>query len=404
MAQDWWDALTDPHPFYAYLRKHDPISRCSEGTWLVTTHAEGCALLAHDGFSHWAEIAKNEGKVGCIDYRQDWLSLLAATNKSKIRHQLLHVLASSFSLKSEEAAMFQHRAAAIESKLQSAASVELVAEYCKPIASVSAAAMLGISQGNVSYFCDLLSVVYDDLLSIISGCFPTDPARWYSFETLLQAEFDHPLEGTLLHSLLACVKEYPDRKERALRYAELFIFAGTNNLATSIASAAEVMLFQDAAVQRLYDTEQITLRAVDEVLRFHSPVQLVRQMATEEVKYRGRVFKPGDQVFVSIASANRDDLVFVCPDEIDFQRAPNPHLTFGRGAAACIGAGFARRRVEAAMVGLRPVLRTCVKKKNTLNFSLDPPVMRRAVSLIVDRDIQSASSNAASASFAKLWR
>jgi cytochrome P450 family 142 subfamily A polypeptide 1 len=82
--------------------------------------------------------------------------------------------------------------------------------------------------------------------------------------------------------------------------------------------------------------------AVEELLRWVSPVKNMARTVTRDVELRGQRLRQGDQVILFYPSANRDDDVFERPDELDIRRDPNPHLAFGFGTHFCLGAALAR--------------------------------------------------------------
>jgi cytochrome P450 len=78
--------------------------------------------------------------------------------------------------------------------------------------------------------------------------------------------------------------------------------------------------------------------AVEEMLRWWTPVMTFRRTATSECELGGQHIGEGDKVVVSFTSANRDEAVFAAPDRFDIRRHPNPHLVFGHGPHFCLGA------------------------------------------------------------------
>jgi cytochrome P450 len=82
--------------------------------------------------------------------------------------------------------------------------------------------------------------------------------------------------------------------------------------------------------------------AVEEMLRWVTPVHYFRRTATRDVTVRGRRIRAGEKVALVYASANRDEDVFAEPDRFDPRRRPNPHLAFGWGEHFCLGARLAR--------------------------------------------------------------
>ncbi len=82
--------------------------------------------------------------------------------------------------------------------------------------------------------------------------------------------------------------------------------------------------------------------AVEEMLRWVTPIQNMNRTATRDVSLRGRTIREGDKVLLLYPSANRDERVFRDPFRFDVRRDPNPHLAFGLGAHFCLGASLAR--------------------------------------------------------------
>jgi cytochrome P450 family 142 subfamily A polypeptide 1 len=82
--------------------------------------------------------------------------------------------------------------------------------------------------------------------------------------------------------------------------------------------------------------------AVEEMLRWVTPIQNMNRTATADVVLRGRTIRAGDKVLLLYPSANRDERVFAEPFRFDVRRDPNPHLAFGIGAHFCLGASLAR--------------------------------------------------------------
>jgi len=86
--------------------------------------------------------------------------------------------------------------------------------------------------------------------------------------------------------------------------------------------------------------------AVDEILRWVTPVMHFRRTAERDVELRGQPIRAGDKVVIWYASANRDEAVFPSPDRFDVGRTPNEHLSFGFGAHYCLGAALARLEIQ----------------------------------------------------------
>jgi cytochrome P450 len=89
--------------------------------------------------------------------------------------------------------------------------------------------------------------------------------------------------------------------------------------------------------------------AVDELLRYDSPIQLASRVALNDVEVGGVTVQRGATVLTLIGAANRDPAVFADPDSLDIERAPNPHIAFGSGPHLCLGARVARVIGECAL-------------------------------------------------------
>jgi cytochrome P450 len=92
--------------------------------------------------------------------------------------------------------------------------------------------------------------------------------------------------------------------------------------------------------------------AVEELIRYDSPLQLFERTATAEVEIAGYRVGPGGKVAALLGAAGRDPQVFAQPDRLDLTRSPNPHLGFGAGIHYCLGAPLARLEIEAALRAL----------------------------------------------------
>jgi cytochrome P450 len=127
----------------------------------------------------------------------------------------------------------------------------------------------------------------------------------------------------------------------------LFAVAGNETLRNGLPGACIALLEHPDAQQELRAEPALMPAAVDEMLRWWTPVMTFRRTATADCELGGRAISKGDKVVVSFASANRDEAVFAAPDRLDIRRQPNPHLVFGYGPHFCLGAHLARTQMRA---------------------------------------------------------
>jgi cytochrome P450 family 142 subfamily A polypeptide 1 len=109
--------------------------------------------------------------------------------------------------------------------------------------------------------------------------------------------------------------------------------------------------------RKLLENPGLIHLAVDEIVRYVSPVMSFMRTVTRNHTYRGVDLAAGDRVFLLYQSANRDEEVFDAPDEFRIDRDPNPHLAFGVGTHYCLGANLARAEIEVVFTELFARLR-----------------------------------------------
>jgi cytochrome P450 len=99
-------------------------------------------------------------------------------------------------------------------------------------------------------------------------------------------------------------------------------------------------------------TAELVRTAVEEMLRYDSPLQLFKRWVREDLEYKGIHFQTGQQVALFFGSANRDPDRFERPDEMDITRTENPHISFGAGIHFCLGAPLARLELNTSLAAL----------------------------------------------------
>jgi cytochrome P450 len=166
----------------------------------------------------------------------------------------------------------------------------------------------------------------------------------------------------------------------ALAFLLLFLFAGHENMMNFVGNAAYALIESPDQLELLRRTPALAGTAVNEILRFESPVQFLSISLAEAVTLGEWRIAAGDTVLVCIGSANRDEARFADPDRLDLTREDCAHLGFGFGPFTCIGAALARLQGEIAIAVLAPhMCRPSIRGRLQLRHS--PPVLRGFVSL-----------------------
>ena len=127
----------------------------------------------------------------------------------------------------------------------------------------------------------------------------------------------------------------------------LFAVAGNETLRNGLPGACIALLDHPDAQDRLRADPALMPAAIEEMLRWWTPVMTFRRTATSGCELGRQRIREGDKVVVSFTSANRDEAVFADPGRFNIYRHPNPHLVFGHGPHFCLGAHLARTQMRA---------------------------------------------------------
>lgn len=128
----------------------------------------------------------------------------------------------------------------------------------------------------------------------------------------------------------------------------LFLNGGSDTTRHVIAGGTLALLQHPDQLERLRADRSLLPVAIEEMVRWVTPLLNMRRTATVDVPLRGKTIRAGDQVLLMYAAANRDEDVFVDPQRFDITRSPNPHVAFGIGTHFCMGANIARLELRCA--------------------------------------------------------
>jgi cytochrome P450 len=133
----------------------------------------------------------------------------------------------------------------------------------------------------------------------------------------------------------------------------LMLFAGHETTTSTIASAV-LMLLQHPDQLALLRSEPDALAggAAEEALRYEGAIKVLHRWVKSDLELREQEIKAGQRVLILPAAANRDPERFEDPDRVDITRSPNPHIAFGKGIHACIGAQLARLEMRVALASI----------------------------------------------------
>ena len=138
-------------------------------------------------------------------------------------------------------------------------------------------------------------------------------------------------------------------RDEILGFGYLVLAGGRDTVIAAIAGSLAHLTVHTGDRARLRTDPAMLPVAIDEFLRFFSPLPMIGRTATGEGDLGGTAVRPGDRVALGFAAANRDDRVFDEPDRIVIDRSPNRHVAFGHGPHTCIGAPLARMELAAVI-------------------------------------------------------
>ena len=169
------------------------------------------------------------------------------------------------------------------------------------------------------------------------------------FRRLLPERRRHPQDDLL--SLLIAAEEAGDKLSEGelLATCILLFIAGHETTVNLIGNGALALLRHPDQLGRLRDDPALIHSAVEELLRYDSPVQRTARITNTDVEVDGRAIAKGSMVVAAIGAANRDPAHFPEPDRLDIARRDNRHVAFGFGIHFCLGAPLARVEGQIAL-------------------------------------------------------
>jgi cytochrome P450 len=360
------DIRRDPYPLYTQMRAASPLlCMPPTGPYLVFDYAGVKRVLDdHEAFSSSASPA------GMTDNPLPWMIF-----QDPPRHTKLRALVSrAFTPRS--IAALEPRIASISSELLDAviargtAEFDLVADYAAPLPMMVIAEMLGIPSSDRARFKRWSDAILG-LSETISGGpaagakagaqyrATTEEMEEYLIDVL--REFRTAPKDNLLNRLaLAEVDGERLTHREILGFFQLLLLAGSETTINLIANAILCLLEHPDQLARLRAEMDMLPSAIEEVLRYRSPLQAVFRGTRREVEmHGGQVIPARKLVLVMIGSANRDAAVFGADAErFDITRDASAHIGFGHGNHFCLGAALARMEARVAVSDLLARLRT----------------------------------------------
>jgi cytochrome P450 len=247
-------------------------------------------------------------------------------------------------------------------KLARGDDFDLVEDLAIPLPVTLIAEMLGVEPGRRRDF----KRWSDDMIHAIAGPGRADPFQKRTVDTLIEllsylrrvsiARRKQPADDLI--SLIASEQDGATAlsTREVVQFVMLLLVAGNETTTNLIGNAVGALLDHPAELARIASDPALIPGAVEEALRFDSPVQVVFRTATRDVELAGVRIPKGAYVAPLLGSANRDEHRFPDPDRFDVMRNPQGHVGFGFGKHFCLGASLARLEARIALEALVPEL------------------------------------------------
>jgi cytochrome P450 len=354
----------DPLPAYRRLREREPIRRNRfQGTWVLSRYEDVAAALRDPRFStDRTQLLPFRVMRRASRRHPDFVSLLDRNLlmlDGEEHRRVRGLVSKAFTPRRIEA--LRPRVEAIVDELLDAAAakgeMELIHDLAHPLPVIVIAELLGVPLADRERFRGWSSDVVE-ILDLMSGRDGLRPA-WRGAEGLadyfraLLAERRRAPKDDLLSAMLAAEENGAVLGEAdVLALCALLLAAGHETTTNLIGNAVLALLRHPGERKRLQDDPSLMPSAVEEFLRFDSPVQVTDRVITEDLEFRGRRFRRGQLAVCLIGAANHDPARFPDPDRLDVGRGDRGHLAFGLGPHVCLGAPLARLEAEVALAGL----------------------------------------------------
>lgn len=378
--------LANPYPFYHRLRASQPVLRVpAVDAWIVTTY-EGVngslrnPRLSSDRFPRARARLEAKGLAGLVDDRMKSMIHMDAPDHTRLRG----LVNKAFTPRAVEA-MEGRINEIIEELLDAAAKkgrFDLIADLAYPLPVMVIAEMLGVPAQDRAKF----KAWSDDLSAVLAGDPAALPDRTLSRVMAARAELVDYFRaiaatrrlspGNDLLSALVQAEEEGGRLSEDELYSTLVLLlvAGNETTTNLIGNGMLALLNHDDERRRLWSDPVLVPTAVEEMLRYDSPIQFTTRLAKTALEIHDTKIREGESLYLVIGAANRDPAQFPDPDRFDVGRAANKHIAFGAGAHFCLGAPLARLEAQLA---LRAMSRRCPN----LRLSGDKPEYRNNFNL-----------------------
>jgi cytochrome P450 len=351
----------DPYPLYRRLRATAPVHRSGlDGVWYVSGF-EACRQVLGDpriGKSEQFIVPRHgvDPERVRLAQRRRRTSMLTANPPE---HTRLRGAAKGAFIPPAMEALRPRVAAIVDERLDRLAALgeaDVMAELAFPLPVTVVGEMVGVPEEDREWFRPLMRVL------VSSDSFKRSPEVLAEVERagdeldayfveLIARRRKEPADDLLTY-FIAQADDGILSEDELFSTVTLLFFAGFLTTTNLIGNGLVALFDHPAERDRLWSSPDVVASAVEEILRFDTPVQFVHRNVLEDHEVSGHRLAAGDVVMLLLAAANRDPARFDAPDRFDAGRPDNLHLAFAWGLHFCLGARLARMEGQLVFAGL----------------------------------------------------
>ncbi len=357
----------NPYPYYDMLRTYAPAFYWQPANlWFLTRYDDCVAMLKDNRFGHEITKVMTREELGwgaeppeqfapLWETQRQWMLMKDPPDHTRLR-TLVH---KAFTPKMIE--RLRVRAEAITNdlidKAQPKGSMDLIDEFALLLPVTVIAEMLGVPPEDYEILHGWSRGIADTLEFFegeeVAALGAKATVEFSEYLRKLIAERRKAPQEDLISALVASEAEGDKLSESEMvAMCILLLFAGHETTVNLIGNGTLALMRNRDQWDKLKANPSLIKSAVEELLRYDSPVQSTSRWSMEDMEFAGQHIRKGQQVAPMLGAANRDPARFANPGELDITRDANPHIAFGNGIHFCLGAPLARMEGQIAFAAL----------------------------------------------------
>lgn len=351
-------ALENPYPLLASMQERAPlIWSPASNQWLVTRYEEANTMLRDNRFGKRLDRWKHPNFLMRSAFQflgRGTRNILVSDPPDHNRLRSLVNMAFTPKVVHQMEDHITSIADQLIAKMSKKQNSDLIGEYAFLIPVTVIAELLGVPTSDRDMFKDWSNKITMGIdgsgcpMRVLNSVFAMQGLRKY-LSANIERKRKNPSDD-LLSTLIAVQSEDNDRLSKAelLANSILILIAGHETTVNLIGNGTLNLLRHPEQKMLLTDNPELTKGAIEEILRYDSPVQIVRRLANEDIEMDGIKIKKNDAFTIMIGACNRDPRANQDPDRFDIRRENPKHISFGAGIHYCLGAELARTEARIA--------------------------------------------------------